>query len=442
MQEGIITRKFIEVCGEWLEEQDWLSVRGKLGIFSSAAVVWLGIQQRLTGNSLQSALSEMVKEIQARKEFIFIKQASKKIKKGDISSNTGGVSRAKKRISLGSIKELFNMSADEMLPPSAVESKRIYVLDGTNLTISRTKDNLTNFCSTGNGQGELHFPKIRSVGIHDLKTGIARRVAIGDWKSSEVGLARESLSELEPGSLIIGDRFYAKPVFIDACRTAGINLLVRLKDCMGEKLLGKCKSPNKEKIVAWEAKTAQGKNVQIRGKIVKFTSKIKGFRSSEFYFFTTDENLGLKEIADLYFKRVRVEVFIRDVKQTLKMFFIKSKTADNIKKEIYLAYLTFNLVRSVMDDTARIAKIEPDRLSFTGTIRICQAYDEAFLLVKDDKDLKRVLKNFRTNLLQTKLPNRKNKHRSYPRVVKYGKDRYPVSGIVRKTKGVSADEGK
>ncbi len=167
------------------------------------------------------------------------------------------------------------------------------------------------------------------------------------------------MPDLKRGSLLIEDRCYSKPKFLKAAKEAGIDLVVRLRDSVGKKLVGNDSQDSVEQIVEWEAQTANKEKIQVRGKVVKYVSQIKGYRSSEYYFFTTDESLTLEEVAGICLQRVRVEVFIRDVKQTLKMFFIKSKTADNIKKEIYLAYLTFNLVRSVMEETARI---EPLRI--------------------------------------------------------------------------------
>ena len=443
MQAGILANKFLEVCGEWLEEHDWLRVRSKLGVFSSAAVVWLGIEQRLTNNSMRTALDEMVKEIQIMKyDYPFIDEKSKKLKKGKISTNTGGLSRARNRLTLESVEDLFT-TATEAMTVNETETRKTYLLDGSNITIARTKDNLLGFCPTGNGkQEELHFPKIRVVGIHDLKTGIAKKINIGDWKTSEIQLANELLPKLEKGSLLIGDRFYSKPMFLKAAKESGMDVVVRLNDTIGKKLIKVSGSKNSESIVEWESKLASGEKVTISGKVIRYVSQVKGYRSSEFYFYTSDTSLSIEEVSKLYLSRVRVEVFIRDVKQTLKMFFIKSKTAENIKKEINLAYLTFNLVRSVMEDTAKATKIEPERLSFTNTISLCQAYDELFIMAMDEKETKRIIKNFRTHLLQCKLPNRKNKNRSYPRVVKNGKDRYELAGVVRKSNGVKIDEGK
>ncbi len=79
MDLGIFAKKFFDVCGEWLEEEDWLSTRSKVGVFSSASVVWLGIQQRLTGNSMQSSLTDMVTHIRMRREYPFVDKKSLKV---------------------------------------------------------------------------------------------------------------------------------------------------------------------------------------------------------------------------------------------------------------------------------------------------------------------------------------------------------------------------
>lgn len=435
ISEGSLESEFLSVCEDWLKKNDGYSVRGELGVFSTATVLWLGVCQRFNCNSLESSLLSLVQRLNSGLDFPFTKRASKKLRSGKVSFNTGGISRARDRISSKEVEEVFNSSADNILKKSNT-GRRVYVMDGQMVAISRTIDNLLGFSPTGHKEGELHYPRIRIVSVHDLDSGVASRVSIGDCKQSEVKLARKAIEAVEQGSLIIMDRGYDKPVFLDFTQEVGVNVLVRLKNSKGKKLLGKCNEPNAEKSVEWDAKTADGKPVTMHGRVIKFTAQIKGFRSSEFYFFTDDDSLSIEQVAEYYKKRVSVEVFIRDIKQTLKMFFVRAKKAENVHKEILLAYLTFNLLRSIMKETASSLNLPAHRMSFTSTIRLCKAYASLILHSPSKVRTKELMENFKENMNQAKLPKRK-KVRSYPREIKLPRDRYPTAGIVRKSKGVT-----
>jgi hypothetical protein len=438
MSNPTLEELFEEICCRWLSKNGGLSVRGEQGVFSYAAVVWLGIQQRLGGGSLQAALSALVERMKAGgMEFLF-SRASRKLRDFDVSLNTGGASRARDRLPEQLVSELYDTATANIEEKfrSLDFGRPVYLLDGQVTAIARTESNLEVFGHTGNGEGELHYPRIRLVAAHKLSTAISTNVAIGTWRDSEVKLARDLFSQLPKDALLIMDRGFHKPTFLEAARDAGIHILVRLKDSKGSKLLGACAAEQGSRIIEWASKAQDGHVVVLHGKIIKFTSQVKGFRSSTFHFFTSDTSLGIEEVANFYRQRVKIEVFIRDIKQTLKLFFIRAKKAENVKKEIMLAYLTFNLVRAIMYDTAIATNTDPHRLSFKATILVCKAYADSFLKGKEPFDI--LIAQFRKHMLQTKLPLRKTP-RSYPRELKYPRDRYPSAGIV---KNVNTEKGK
>lgn len=425
---GSLEEKFISVCDEYLSKHGGYDIRGERGLFSFAMVVWLGIQQRLTGNSLREALKELITRAEASRgvEFL-VARLNQKILGKSFSLSTGGVSRARDRYSAGAVKELFYAAAHQ-IRATQKNTRSVYVLDGQNVTISRSESNLAHFAPTGNGEGELHFPRIRVVSAHELDTGIAREVAVGDWKDSEVSLSKDVTKKLPPGSLIVMDRGFARPGFVHAIAADGCHVLVRLNDAHGEKLL------RQGTHVTWHAKRAACEApITVTGRVIHVASEVKGFRSQEFYFFTTDASLSDEEVAALYRQRVQVEVFIRDLKQTLKMAFIRSKKGDNVEKEILISYLTFNLVRAVMTDAAETLGIPVTRMSFTGTIACISAYAAAFVNAKNSQEIDDLKKRFYQSIYQTKLPLR-SKERSYPRVVRMTRDKYDTAGIVRKSR--------
>ena len=437
-----IEQLFFEVSNQYFQEQDGYRCRSELGIFSFATVVWLGILQRLSGNSLQKAIAEMVKQIQeGETPLVLQQQRTKKSRNGNLSLNTGGLSRARDRLDEDSVFDLFETITNN-IKARIVENKKkrqVYVMDGQVVAIARTDSNLKGFCSTGNGSGELHFPRVRTVAAHNLSSGLAESVSIGSWKTSETNLGSDVIDNLPKGSIVIMDRFYDKPSFLHKTKEKGIDVVVRLRDSFANKLIGKLPNNTTQKEVEWTRKCNDGNIVNIKGRIIKYKSAIKGFRSSEFYFFTTAEDLSAQEVADLYLQRVNVEVYIRQIKQTLNLFFVRAKKSSNVKIEILLAYMTFNLLRAVMTDTANALNLPVHRMSFTATMSLCRAYALAFARAPTKSELSSLIQQFRKHMEQAKVPIRK-KHRSYPRVIKYPRDKYPSRALANNN--ISTKEGK
>jgi|688.fasta_scaffold240202_1 hypothetical protein len=431
-----LEEKFIAVCDEYLSSRSGYDIRGEQGLFSFAMIIWLGIQQRLSGYSLRSSLNELASRAVSNGGISFlVGRTNQKIRTATISTNNGGLARARERISVEDVRELFQVATERMASPTSAKEERenIYVLDGAVVTIARSASNLEYFCPTGNGMGELHYPKVRVISAHDVSSGIAREVVVGSWKDSEVALSQNVAKRLPRGSLLIMDRGFERTQFLSAVITEGVNVLLRLKDSHGAKLLGNeaLRDGIAERHVEWVS-TKSGEALTLKGRVIRFISQFKGFRSSEFYFFTTDMNRSAQEVVELYQKRVQVEVFIRDIKQTLKMAFVRSKKGETIEKELLIAYLTFNLLRATMQETATALGLPPNRMSFTATISLVRAYAPLLAAAKTKKDQDNILQRFQTNMLQSKLPVR-SKQRSYPRVIKYPRDKYPSAGIVQKS---------
>jgi hypothetical protein len=431
-----LEEKFIAVCDDYLSAHSGYNIRGEQGLFSFAMIIWLGIQQRISGYSLRSSLHELASRAVDNGGIGFlVGRANRKIRTAAISTNNGGLARARERISVKDVRELFQAATERMISPSSSEDTRddIYVLDGAVVTIARSASNLEYFCPTGNGMGELHYPKVRVISAHEVSSGIAREVAVGSWKDSEVALSQNVAKRLPRGSLLIMDRGFERTQFLNAVIAEGVNVLLRLKDSHGAKLLGseELRGETAERSVEWVSNKS-GETICLKGRVIRFISQLKGFRSSEFYFFTTDMNRSARELAELYRTRVQVEVFIRDIKQTLKMAFVRSKKGETIEKEILIAYLTFNLLRVTMHETATALGVPPDRMSFTATISLVRAYAPLLAAAKTKEDQGKILQRFQTNMLQSKLPVR-SKERSYPRVIKYPRDKYPAAGIVQKS---------
>jgi hypothetical protein len=75
------------------------------------------------------------------------------------------------------------------------------------------------------------------------------------------------------------------------------------------------------------------------------------------------------ELAELYYRRWQVEINFRHIKIIMKMDILKCETVDGVLKELAMFALAYNLVRSVMVESARVQGVDPDRIGLIDTIR-------------------------------------------------------------------------
>lgn len=94
----------------------------------------------------------------------------------------------------------------------------------------------------------------------------------------------------------------------------------------------------------------------IRVREIQYNVTVKGFRTSVITIVTTlldNKKYTLRNIADLYLKRWNIETNILYLKAYLKMDVLKTKTPENIKKQILLFCILYNLVRMIMLQASR-----------------------------------------------------------------------------------------
>ena len=141
---------------------------------------------------------------------------------------------------------------------------------------------------------------------------------------------------------------------------------------------------------------------------LRVTLPSKGQRTKVVTILTTllDEKLFPKEkIAELYGVRWRVETHFAQLKTTLKMRKLKSKTSEGVLKELTVYALVYNLIHLVMLKAAEAQRVPPHRISFIDTLRWLISAEPGEALPK---------------LLV--IPYRPNRHE--PRVVKDREDTY------------------
>ena len=146
---------------------------------------------------------------------------------------------------------------------------------------------------------------------------------------------------------------------------------------------------------------------------LRYTIHTPGFRVGEVTLVTTLVDAAVypaEALADLYFRRWQVEVYLRDLKITMNMDVLRCKTVDGVLKELAMFALVYNLVRSVACQAAQAQGVAADRVSVTDAVRWLVG-------VEGDDDLSVILTvPKRTGRVEPRVKKRRPKQ--YPRMTK------------------------
>lgn len=153
---------------------------------------------------------------------------------------------------------------------------------------------------------------------------------------------------------------------------------------------------------------------------IRVAVKHPGFRTQGFYIITTlldAEQNPAEELAELYFKRLDVDLFFRDIKTTTGMDVLRCRTPEMVRKEVSMHLIAYNCVRQLMYEAAEEAAIEVRIVSFKGSLQALRSWEphlnqakiskaERFRLISDLYDA------------MTNTPIKQRPGRSEPRCVK------------------------
>ncbi len=116
-------------------------------------------------------------------------------------------------------------------------------------------------------------------------------------------------------------------------------------------------------------------------RVVEIQVEVPGFRTQKLVLVTTlldAHEFSASELGRLYYLRWAVELFFRDIKQTLGLDVLRCQTPAMVEKEIVMQALAYNLIRALMRDIAQSYALSVSRISFKGTVDALRQWQELF----------------------------------------------------------------
>jgi hypothetical protein len=417
-----IEELLFELSKEWFKKNGGYKSERATGVFSAAVTIWLMMVQRLNACSLRATLEKLSNNPGS----IFVKAnaTSKRLKESKFPQGSGGLAKARQRLSVSSLWELFREINRRIC---GSEEENIFLLDGFVITAAHSLKNVEQFGQHKNAKGHAHYPKVQLVTAHALSSGKALCPRIGTIKENELRVSFPLFSEVKESALFIADRGFGVFAVAHAAQKNNHTVLLRLTDkrC---KALGKLPQSGERIPCVWSASAETKRSFpelkeaeSVKGEIFACTHATD--RNKLLYFFTTS-SLSTEKLCELYARRLQIETYIRHLKQTLALNFVTSKSPEMVEKEIAVAFTAFNLLCDIINRSATALKIPPQRISFSSLLNLIQVQEPAFLTAQSPEETKRLIERFLSYLNASKIPIR-SKTRSYPRVLLRAKSKYP-----------------
>lgn len=417
--EGAVPRLFFDQLGERLGMPS-------RGIYSLAVVVWLMMWQRLDGGgSLATAVQQVV---QGRLGALV--PPDKRVVEQRVSSNTGALSRARKRLPVKAVEavcdEIFTKLMESAGDSGGLRS-RLFLVDGSTLRLAHTPALQQAYPLGSNQHGEAHWPMIRVLVAHHLNSGLAVRPCWGPMHGnqavSEQRLTEQMLGRLPPNAVLMADRNFAVFSVAWAAQQHGCGVLMRITEERARKIAGQLSPPaGSDCRLEWRPSRADRRahpelpaEAVVRGRLMVAHVRGEDGKSFQLYLFTSLQEPS-EVLVELYRRRWDIELDIRSLKQTLGMHSLRSKTPEMAEKELLLAIAGYNLVRSIQMAAARQANLEPRELSFSRVQAVIMTALPQIATITDAAEWEAKYQQVLGWAAQSKLPIRPRR-RSYPREV-------------------------
>jgi hypothetical protein len=332
------------------------------------------------------------------------------------------------------MKWLFERSAAAWVPASAAAHRwrglALYGIDGSSLRVPDTEENRAHFGGQSGRKGsESGYPMARIVVLMVLRSHLLAGAWFGPYGGThELEPAKQHQKEIPDDTLTVVDRgFLAAPMLLGIAQ-GGRNRhwLTRAKSNSKWRVVARLGRGDElvEMVVSSEARRKEP-SLPKTWTMRAIHYRRKGFRPQTLLTSLVDaKQYPADELTALYHERWELELGYDELKTELldREEAIRSKKRDGVEQELWGILLAYNLVRLEMERVAKVAKVEPTRISFVESLR--RIRDEgAWLSVTSPGAIPKRLASMRANIKRYVLPPRRAK-RVYPRAVKIKMSNY------------------
>lgn len=335
--------------------------------------------------------------------------------------STSAYCQARARLDVSQVKAAFRKVCDWFEAyPRAKDlwlGRQVKVMDGTGISMPDTKENREAYEYAGCQREGCGFPTGKLLGVFNLASGHLHQFVQGNWKEHDISMARNVVGWMNEGDVVLADRGFCGWGLMALLARKNVDVVLRLHQARKPKANSEeWKKPQRKE--GWDEALWDELPESLSVRIIHYKIEEPGFRTKEVTLVTTlldTKRYPDKAIIELYLRRWQVELNFRDIKTTLGLDVLRTKTPALIEKEITMQAIAYNMVRGVMLMSSTLHDEDIYRMSFKGTVDTLRQWVK-FMKPRDPKLLATRWHDMLCALAADLVPERPN--RSEPRAVK------------------------
>ena len=258
--------------------------------------------------------------------------------------------------------------------------RAVHVVDGTGIALPDTEANQDDYPQPSGQKPGCGFPVLRLVAFMSLATGAVSRYSIGTLHEHEQRLFQDLRAHLGAGEVVLGDRNFGTFANLVLLKRQGAEGVFRRHQARGAGVQNLKRLGKDDHLVRWHIRPHRAPvwldaSVELPLTLVvrevTFQVTQPGFRTQSVTLVTTlldAESYPAEALAELYLRRWRMELWLRDIKITMDMDMLRTKTPARVRAELAMFLVGYNLIRTVMFDTFKVSEVRLEQLSFKSAL--------------------------------------------------------------------------
>jgi len=341
-------------------------------VYTNGVTLWMLILQRLGGGK---TLEEVISQVLSYDRDLL--PANKRVLENTLSENSGAYAKARKRLPLETILEFSHRVCNYLgqISEPVIDGRRVFILDGTTITLPPTKALQKAYPPAPNQHGESVWPVAQLMVANEMQSGCALLPQIdpmyGENNASEAVQAHRIVQQLPAHAIVMADAGFGIYSVAHHTTRAGHDFLFRLTRSRFKSLRRTAElideSPtHKTYRLSWQPSTKDRKSTPGLPKdaSIEVVLHVVEISSDATLYLVSSLEFDSLTASELYCRRYDVEFDIRDLKVTLDAENIRAKSVEMFQKELSTSVVAYNLVVQFRRQAADLVRVKPRRLSF------------------------------------------------------------------------------
>ena len=357
---------------------------------------------------------------------------------GRVDENTSAYCQARKRMPLDTLCRVrVGVAAAGEKMAQLWHGLRPKVIDGTTVSAPDTRKNQRAYPQSRSQKPGCGFPLIRLVGVFSLATGVLLDYAKGNKHHHELRLLWKLLEGFRPGDLALADRGFCNYVLLALLPLRGVAALFRLHQRRPADLRKGRRLGKNDRLFTWSKPLQKPRwlplswwrkvPAQLTVRVIRFKLCSPGFRPESVTLVTTlldPRKYSAQDIAQLYARRWKIELWFRDIKTSLGMEVLRCKSPGMLHKELEMFFIAYNLIRCLIVQAGACNHVELDRMSFKGTVDSVRQFSLAIAQARSKNKQQQLIVDLLEVIARDQVPERPD--RREPRAVKRRPKPFPL----------------